>query len=449
MEPAPEQQILIVDDDPDHLALVTRWLELENYHPHTALSGQDALASIERVRPDLVITDLVMDGMNGLRLISEIHRYDPVLPVMVLSGQAGIPDALEASHLGVNAFFEKPVKRQHLIDAVNQVLSRAGASPVQPADRFAPRIIYRSKRMGELLSRAQLVAAGDSTVLITGCTGTGKELLAQAIHEGSDRRDAPFISINCSALPEQLLESELFGHEKGAFTGATSRHVGLFEAANTGTLFLDEIGDMPVMLQAKLLRVLQEFKVRPVGSASSIPVDVRIISATHQDLDEMVERKEFRADLYYRLNVVPLYIPNLSERREDIPELVEHFLTTLSERSGKKRKRFSPDAISHLVSTSWPGNIRQLQNVVEQCFVLSPGELIPINLVSEALRDRPGEILPLDEAKRAFERRYLASLLRTTEGNITAAAQLAGRNRTEFYTLLNKHSLEPAAFRKP
>jgi two-component system response regulator GlrR len=447
MNSKPSQQILVVDDDPDYLALIERWLELGGFEPITASSGDEALAKIESGRPDLVITDLVMDGMNGLRLISEIHRHDPVLPVMVLSGKAGIPDALKAAHLGVSAFLEKPVQRQQLLASIEQSLQGATCAPAGESAHFAPNIIHRSGLMSELLGKVRLVSAGDSTVLITGSTGTGKELLAEAIHQGSRRHDKPFIGINCSALPEQLLESELFGHEKGAFTGATTRHTGLFETANGGTLFLDEIGDMPLVLQAKLLRVLQEFKIRPVGTSRTIPIDVRIISATHHDLEQMVERREFREDLYYRLNVVPLHIPDLKQRREDIPDLVEHFLTRLARRDDTKRKRFAPDAINYLVSTPWPGNIRQLQNVVEQCCVLCTSEVIPLTLVSEALREQPGEILPLDEAKRAFERRYLASLLRTTGGNIKVAAMMAGRNRTEFYKLLSKHSLEPAAFR--
>jgi two-component system response regulator GlrR len=301
--------------------------------------------------------------------------------------------------------------------------------------------------MQELLGRARLVASGDSSVLITGETGTGKEVLARAIHDGGPRRAAPFVGINCSALPEQLLESELFGHEKGAFTGAVARHQGLFQAAHQGTLFLDEIGDMPLPLQAKLLRVLQDFRVRPVGSVRSVSVDVRTISATHRDLEDMVAKGEFRADLYYRLNVVPLRVPSLRERREDIPLLVEHFLDTLARRQGRAKKRLAPEAMQCLAAAALPGNIRQLQNVVEQCTVLSTSEVIPPGLVAEALRDQPGGILPLDEAKLAFERRYLVGVLRTTEGKVAAAARLAGRNRTEFYKLLQRHGLDPARFR--
>ena len=445
--PTPVSSVLVVDDDHDHLALVQRWLELANFKVTTASSGRDALAQIAQTRPNLVITDLFMDNMDGLRLLSEIHAEDPVMPVMILSGRAAIPDAVKATHLGVSAFLTKPIQRQNLIDEIAKVLhDNAGGKP-KISDDFAPNMIYRSTLMQELLGRARRVAAGESTVMISGETGTGKELLARAIHDGSRRSDQPFVGINCSALPEQLLESELFGHEKGAFTGALAKHEGLFQTANKGSLFLDEIGDMPLALQAKLLRVLQDFHVRPVGSNKSIPVDVRIISATHQHVDKSVAAGEFREDLYYRLNVVPLRLPALRERREDIPLLIEAFLDEFAQRDHSERKRFAPDAMSHLVSARYPGNVRQLRNVVEQCVVLSTSNVMPLSLTSEALRDQPGDIMPLDEAKLAFERRYLASVLRASEGKVAHAARLAGRNRTEFYKLLQRHELDAGSFR--
>jgi len=445
--PTPVSSVLVVDDDHDHLALVQRWLELANFRVTIASSGRDALAQIAQTRPDLVITDLFMDNMDGLRLLSEIHAEDPVMPVMILSGRAAIPDAVKATHLGVSAFLTKPIQRQNLIDEIVNVLHDSAGGKPKISDDFAPNMIYRSTLMQELLGRARRVAAGESTVMISGETGTGKELLARAIHDGSRRCDQPFVGINCSALPEQLLESELFGHEKGAFTGALTKHEGLFQTANKGSLFLDEIGDMPLALQAKLLRVLQDFHVRPVGSNKSIPVDVRIISATHQHVDKSVAAGEFREDLYYRLNVVPLRLPALRERRDDIPLLIEAFLDEFAERDQGERKRFAPDAMSHLVSARYPGNVRQLRNVVEQCVVLSTSNVMPLSLTSEALRDQPGDIMPLDEAKLAFERRYLASVLRASEGKVAHAARLAGRNRTEFYKLLQRHELDAGSFR--
>ncbi|MCU0836286.1 MAG: sigma 54-interacting transcriptional regulator [Chromatiaceae bacterium] len=440
-------RLLVVDDDRDHLALVERWLTLAGFDVTGAESGETALAVLEAQRPDLVITDLVMTGIDGIRLLREIHRHDPVMPVIIMSGQAGIPDAVKATHLGASAFLTKPIQREALIAEVGQALSAHSSAQGGGVDGFAPKLVHRSQLMAELLGRARLVAAVDTTVLITGETGTGKEVLAEAIHAGSPRAEAPFVAINCSALPEELLESELFGHEKGAFTGAVNRHEGLFQAADGGTLFLDEIGDMPLALQAKLLRVLQDFKVRPVGSTRAIPVDVRIISATHHNLEQLVEQGDFREDLFYRLSVVPLHMPSLRERREDIPLLVDHFLRKVAGRTGRRAKRFAPDALRHLIGADLPGNVRQLQNLVEQCSVLSPSDIIPVALTAQALREKPAQIPSLDEAKQAFERRYLIGVLRAAEGNITIAARLAGRNRTEFYKLLGRHNLDPTRFR--
>src|SRR5690606_16773915 len=289
----------------------------------------------------------------------------------------------------------------------------------------------------------------DASVLISGASGTGKELLARAIHKASKRADHPFVAVNCAAIPENLLESELFGHRKGSFTGAVYDHKGSLQSAEGGTVFLDEIGDMPSALQAKLLRALQEREVRPVGSAQPVPVDVRIISATHRDLEERVKSGEFREDLYYRLNVVSLVIPPLAQRREDIARLAKHFLTEVAARYGKHVNTFAPDALEMLISAPWPGNVRQLHNVVEQSVALATSPIIPATLVQSALRNEPSGLTPLDEAKRAFERDYLIRILRITSGNVTQAAKLAHRNRTEFYKLLDRHSLQPSMFKTP
>ncbi len=439
--------ILAVDDDPDHLALTRRWLERADFRVTTVNSGDEALAQMDLARPNLVLTDLVMEGMDGLKLLSRIHRHDPVLPVVILSGLARIPDAIEAAHLGVSHFLTKPIDSTILIDVVRELIQQDESRGMDGAVDFGHGIIYRSTAMGAVLGRAHLVARGDSTVLLSGATGTGKELVARAIHQVSRRHDKPFVSLNCSAMPEHLLESELFGHEKGAFTGALQRHEGLFRAADQGTLFLDEIGDMPLVVQSKLLRVLQDFQVRPVGSTRDFPVNVRIISATHRDLEKMVYEGEFREDFYYRLNVVPLDLPTLAQRRDDIPLLLGHFLAQMAQEGHCGRKNFSPEAMEYLVSAPWPGNIRQLRNVVEQCTVLCTSDIIPLNQAKSALRDRPGEILSLDEARLGFERRYLIGVLRTCGGKVTNAARMAGRNRTEFYKLLKRHNLEAADFR--
>ncbi len=440
-------RLLLVDDDPDMLDLLVTWFESEGMHVVTAKDGEEALSRLDVERPNLVLTDLVMDGMDGLHLVKEIHRHDAVLPVIMLSGQADIADAMNAAHLGVHSFLTKPVKREGLLQEVRRVLDQAGLGHDGAARGFGATIIHRSAIMTSLLERARMVAGVDSTVLITGSTGTGKELLARAIHDASPRSGQAFISVNCSAIPDQILESELFGHEKGAFTGATNRHEGLFKAADGGTLFLDEVGDMPLELQAKLLRVLQDFQVRPVGSTKDFTVDVRILSATHQDLPAAVEAGDFREDLYYRLSVVPMHMPDLDERREDISPIIDHLLTLLTKRLNIDRKRFSPEARELLHTAAWPGNIRQLANVIEQCVVLSSTEIIPAELVKSAMREQPSEIPTLEEAKRTFERRYIIDVLRMTGGHVSNAARLAGRNRTEFYKLLTRHALDAAQFR--
>jgi two-component system response regulator GlrR len=302
--------------------------------------------------------------------------------------------------------------------------------------------------MEDLLRQAKLVADSDASVLIFGDSGTGKELLARAIHEASPRHEKSFVAVNCGAIPGDLLESELFGHARGAFTGAIQAHKGLFQAADGGTLFLDEIGDMPLPLQVKLLRVLQEGEVRPVGSTQAIPVDVRVISATHRDLDSQREQGHFREDLYYRLNVVSLKLPSLAERREDIPLLAAHILRRLAERYRKPPLTLAPDAMALLVAAPWPGNVRQLLNLLEQSVALATTPVIPATLVQAALKEDAAALIPFEEARKTFERDYLARLLKITGGNVTQAAQLAKRNRTEFYKLLQRHRLEPGMFKE-
>lgn len=434
--------ILLVDDDDDILSLLSVWLDKAGYQVVTVTSGREAINQVGIIQPQLVITDLFMDDVDGMAVLTSVHQKNPLLPVIMLSGKAQIPDAVKATHLGSAAFLTKPVQRKELLQQVERALNRASDPRVDAA--FSEGLVYRSAAMSELVDNAKLVADSDITVFIEGDTGTGKEVLARAIHEASPRRDKPFIPINCGAFPEQLLESELFGHEKGAFTGASTRHEGLFLAANGGTLLLDEIGDMPMNLQVKLLRVLQDFQVRPVGSIRNYPVDVRIISATHRDLAQAVKNGDFRQDLYYRLNVVPLTIPSLAERRDDIPLLVEHFL---EQRQQKGRKHFSPEALDYLVSALWPGNIRQLVNVIDQCVTLNKTDTVPLTLVQRALHDEPGRIQTLKEAKDAFERDYLISVMRITEGRVANAARIAGRNRTEFYKLLGQHGIDPDQFR--
>lgn len=296
--------------------------------------------------------------------------------------------------------------------------------------------------MEDLLTKVGRVAQGDASVLLSGESGVGKELLARAIHQASRRCDQPFVTINCAAIPEQLLESELFGHAKGAFTGAVRDHKGLFQLADGGSLFLDEIGDMPLLLQAKLLHALQERVIRPVGSTQSIPINVRIISATHRDLKSEIQAGNFREDLYYRLFVVGLTVPSLAQRSEDIPLLANHFLRVFAEKHQKDVNGFSPEATSFLLASSWPGNIRQLMNVIEQSVVMSAVPLISGELIRDAMHKDEEQMTSFDEARRQFERDYLVKILKITAGNVTQAAKLAKRNRTEFYKLLQRHQLD-------
>ena len=438
-------RLLLVDDDPSLLKLLGMRLSSEGYQVTTAASGPEALRQLQKAPIDLVISDLRMDEMDGLALFGEIQKRNPGLPVIILTAHGSIPDAVSATQQGVFSFLTKPVDRDALYKAIDDALAqRAPAS----SDRWREAIVTRSPIMLRLLEQAHMVAQADVSVLINGQSGSGKEMLAQAIHAASPRAGKPFVAINCGALPEQLLESELFGHARGAFTGAVSARDGLFQAAEGGTLFLDEIGDMPPSLQVKLLRVLQERKIRPLGSNQDCDIDVRIISATHRDLPKAMEKKEFREDLFYRLNVVNLRLPALHERTEDIPLLANHLLRQAADRHKPFVRSFSVDAMKRLMSASWPGNVRQLVNVIEQCVALTSSPVINDALVEQALSGENSALPTFVEARNQFELNYLRKLLQMTKGNVTNAARLAGRNRTEFYKLLSRHELDASDFKE-
>ncbi|CRL60690.1 MULTISPECIES: two-component system response regulator GlrR [Proteus] len=437
--------LLLVDDDPGLLKLLGMRLTSEGFHIFTAESGQEALKLLLKEKIDLVISDLRMDEMDGMALFAEIQRQQPGMPVIILTAHGSIPDAVAATQQGVFSFLTKPVDRDALYKAIDEALELV---TIVSDEEWSKDIVTRSPQMLRLLEQAKLVAQSDVSVLINGQSGTGKEVLAQAIHRASPRAKKPFIAINCGALPEQLLESELFGHAKGAFTGAVSSREGLFQAAEGGTLFLDEIGDMPMALQVKLLRVLQERKVRPLGSNRDIDIDVRILSATHRDLPKAMERNEFREDLFYRLNVVNLRIPTLSERAEDIPVLANHLLRESAKRHKPFVRSFSTDAMKCLMTASWPGNVRQLVNVIEQCVALTTAPVISEALVTQALQGENTALPTFAEARGHFEMTYLRKLLQMTKGNVTQAARMAGRNRTEFYKLLSRHELDANDFKE-
>ncbi|MFQ5598096.1 MAG: sigma 54-interacting transcriptional regulator [Nitrospiria bacterium] len=448
---SPGHKILLVDDDTSLLRLLTLRLKATGYQVATAESGKSALTHLSVFRPQIVITDLRMDGMDGMALSEIIHREHPAMPIIILTAHGTIPDAVTAIKRGVFSFLSKPFDTKVLLSHIEKALQCSGQSQEAPEkhqnDDWRSEIITQNPLMEELLTQAKLVASGDTSVFIQGETGTGKELLARAIHKAGPRREKPFVEINCSAIPESLLESELFGYSKGAFTGAVQDRKGLFQAADGGTLFLDEIGDMPQALQPKLLRALQEKQVRPLGTTRTIPVDVRILSASHRNLEKEIEVGRFREDLYYRLVVLTLEVPPLSKRREDIPLLARHMLSKLLEKGQKHITGISPEAVELLLRAPWPGNVRQLLNVIEQAVTLSTTPIITASLVQKAIRIKPGEIPSFTSARDRFERDYLVQLLQMTLGNVSHAADIAQRNRTEFYKLLSRHKLDPALFR--
>ena len=446
-------KILLIDDDPGLLRLISIRLNAAGYDVVPESSGEKALAHLSLHRPHVVVTDLRMNGMDGMAVFEAVHQRHPSLPVIILTAHGTIPDAVAATKQGVFGFLTKPFDSKALLEQVEKALAASGMhhdaiNGIDDNMNWRRDIVTRNPIMEDVLNQARLVAESDISVFIRGESGTGKDLLARAIHKASPRRDRPFVAINCSAIPEPLLESELFGHSKGAFTGASRDHKGLFQSADGGTLFLDEIGDMPLSLQAKLLRVLQDKEVRPIGATESVTVDVRVISATHRNLEQEMARCNFREDLYYRLNVVTLEIPSLIRRREDIPLLASYFLNKLATRGSRKVEGFSPEAMERLITASWPGNVRQLLNVIEQCVALSTTPIISPALVQKALRTEPGKILSFVDARTCFERDYLVQLLQISQGNVTQAARLAKRNRTEFYKLLHRHHLEPGLFKQ-
>ncbi len=434
-----------MDDDPGLLRLLSIRLRAEGYEIEAVESAAKALVALNRFRPDLVITDLRMDKMDGLGLLSELQTRSPGLRVIIVTAHGTIPDAVTATQHGAFGFLTKPVDKDELLALVERALKISGTRDVD--EDWASEIITRNPAMKETLQQARMVAATDARVLISGESGTGKELLAKAIHRASGRKDKPFVAINCGAMAEDLLESELFGHEKGAFTGATRSHEGLFQAAEGGTLMLDEIGDMPMRLQVKLLRVLQENQVRRVGSTAARAIDVRVISATHRDLQTLLTEGNFREDLFYRLNVVNITLPSLDQRREDIPLLVAHFLQQIAREVNQERKVYAPEAVEMLVTAEWPGNIRQLYNVVRQNVALSRSPVISGELVQQSLGEHAGKLASFSDARDEFTRNYLSQILQITTGNVSQAARLAKRNRTDFYKLLSRHDLNPDSFK--
>jgi two-component system response regulator GlrR len=442
------ERLLLVDDDASLLKLLAIRLEAEGFEVRTAASAEEALQKLRNEPTELVVTDLRMDGASGLELFEQIRHFYPGLPVIIMSAQGTIPEAVAATQKGVFEFLTKPVDKNQLLSTIRSALQQSGATQAEIFESWREHIVTRSPAMDHILNQVRQVANSEVSILITGASGSGKELLARAVHEASDRRHGPMVAINCGALPEQLLESELFGHIKGAFTGAISEHTGLFRAANGGTLFLDEVGDMPLQLQVKLLRALQERRIRPIGSTTSEAIDVRLISATNRNLEQDMMDGTFREDLFYRLNVVNFHLPSLAERVEDIPLLANYFLRATSAYELGNVTSFAPAAMEVMISAPWPGNVRQLENVVQRTAALSTAPVIPESLVREALTVEDQYLPSLSQAREQFEHDYLVKVMQLTSGSVADAALLAQRNRTDFYKLLKRHKINPERFKE-
>ena len=449
-------KVLVVDDDRNLLDLLKMRLESANYEVVTALSEEDAIKAVKSQVVDLSIVDLQLAHQDGISLMEEFHLILPDIPVIILTAYGSIESAVEAMKKGAYSYLTKPFEPQDLLLQIERALEnrRLNVEIKRLKGLLEERydftnIVARSEKMRRVLEIVSQIAKTESTVYIHGESGTGKELIAIAIHLDSERKNKPFVAINCAALPEALLESELFGHEKGAFTGAVRSTKGLFTQAHQGTIFLDEIGDMPLSIQAKLLRALQERQFYPIGSEKPIEVDVRVIVATQKDLEGQVKQGLFREDLFYRIHVIPVHLPPLRERKEDIPLLVEHFLKKFSEQIKKEVKGLTPLAIQKLMLHEWPGNVRELENAVEYAVVMTQQDIITENLILQTNGTLSQEPLkPLKEARDAYEKGYLIHLLEICEGNVTKASKLAGKYRADFYDLMKKHNLKSEDFKK-
>lgn len=470
----PSAKILVVDDDRNLLELLRMRLESADYDVFAALREQDAREAIKEKVFDLSILDLKLAERDGISLMEEFHTVHPEMPTIILTAHGSIESAVEAMRRGAYSYLTKPFDPQDLLLQIERALeTRRLTSEIKRLkglleERYSfANIVAKSDKMQKVLDVVSRIANTDSTVYIHGESGTGKEIVAKAIHLASQRKDKPFVALNCAALPETLLESELFGHERGAFTGAVRSTRGLFTQAHEGTIFLDEIGDMPLATQSKLLRVLEERSFYPVGSDKPLEVDVRVIVATNKDLEERVQKNLFREDLFYRIHVIPIYLPPLRERKEDILPLVEHFLKKLGEQMQKEIKGVAPAALQRLMLHDWPGNVRELENILEYAVAVTQKDVIteeyilqtkmaphqqdassPMDLALQAKAMLQNPPMPLKEARDAFEKGYLIHLLEISEGNVSRAAKLAGKYRADFYDLLKKHQLKADDFKK-
>jgi two-component system, NtrC family, response regulator GlrR len=462
-------RIIVVDDDKNLIELVKMRLESAGYDVTAAVQEDDALSAVKAQSFDICLLDLMLRDRDGIALMGEVHAIAPDIPVIILTAHGSIESAVEAMRKGAYSYLTKPFEPQDLLLQIDRALEHRRLNSeikrlkelLEEKYDFA-NIIARSAKMRSVLDIVTRIAKLDSTVYLHGESGTGKELIAKAIHLAGDRRDHAFVALNCAALPETLLESELFGHEKGSFTGAVRSTRGLFTQSHGGTLFLDEIGDMPLSTQSKLLRALQERQFYPVGSDVPVEVDVRVIVATNKDLEEQVKKGLFREDLFYRIHVIPICVPPLRERKEDIVPLVESFLKKFSQQMKKEVKGLTPEALRKLMLHDWPGNVRELENTIEYAIAMTQDELVTEDYVlqTKASASENGRGLSHDyevtnqglkslkDARDAFERDYLVQVLAMTEGNVSQAAKLAGKYRADFYDLLKKHDLKVEEFKR-
>jgi two-component system response regulator GlrR len=449
-------KILVVDDDRNLLELARMRLESASYEVSTALTEEQAVEAVKAEPVDLSIVDLQLVRQDGISLMQELHAINPEMPVIILTAYGTIESAVEAMKKGAYSYLTKPFESRELLFQLEKALeNRRLNSEIKRLrglleERYGfNNIVAKSEKMRKVLELVSRSAKTDSTIYLHGESGTGKELIAKAVHLSSDRRNQVFVAINCAALPEPLLESELFGHEKGAFTGAIRKTPGLLTQANEGTFFLDEIGDMSLSIQAKLLRVLEERKFYPVGAEKPVEVDIRLIVATNKDLNTEVKKGSFREDLFYRIHVIPIFLPPLRDRGEDIPPLVEHFIEKFNERTKKEIKGLAPQAMQRLMLYDWPGNVRELEHVIEYAVAMTQTDVITEELIllrTKSSAEEPWR--PLKQAKGAFEKNYLIRLLELSGGNVSQAARLAGKYRADFYDLMRKHGLSVDDFKK-
>ena len=448
------KQILVVDDDERIRQSLGGILKDEGYEVVDAKDGLQALKQVEGEAPDLVLLDIWMPGMDGMEVLERIKGQIPNLPVIMISGHANIELAVKATKLGAYDFIEKPLSLEKVLLTVNNALSFSKLEQENKALRQEIQrkyeIVGGSPEIQHLKEQIKIVAPTNGWVLIAGENGTGKELVARAIHRLSLRAEKPFVEVNCAAIPEELIESELFGHEKGSFTGAVSKRRGKFDLANEATIFLDEIADMSLKTQAKILRILQEQKFERVGGAEVIFVDVRVIAATNRDLQQEMQQGKFREDLYYRLNVIPMEVPPLRKRRGDIPILMEHFIKEFCLENHKELKKVSPEAMSLLASYPWPGNVRELKNLIERMVIMTRGSVIEAKDIPDPIREQRKlqpelsflEYSLLKDARREFEKRFIMQKLMENEENISKTAEVIGIERSNLHRKIKSYGIE-------